>query len=110
MKKELPELEILDRMKALEEKLQDRDEELRLLRQQATGSAVPSQASLKYDDLPPGTDPKVEIATLKKALESKDQKIQSLQVQVGSFERVIQALSPSDPGTRYHVLSLLIVY
>ena len=87
MKKELPELENL---RALEEKLQDRDEELRLLRRQATGSAVPSPASLKYDDLPPGTDPKVEIATLKQALETKDQKIQSLQVQVGSFERVIQ--------------------
>ena len=90
MKEELPELEILDQMRALEEKLQSRDEELRLLRQQATGSAVPSQASLKYDDLPPGTDPKVEIATLKHALENKDQKIQSLQIQVVSFERVIQ--------------------
>ena len=51
---------------------------------------VPLQTSLKYDDLPPGTDPMVEIATLKQALESKDRKIESLQVQVRSFEDVIK--------------------
>ena len=79
-----------DEVRALEEKLQDRDEELKRLRHQATGSLVPLQTSLKYDDLPPGTDPKVEIATLKEALERKDQKIESLQVQVRSFEGVIK--------------------
>jgi len=60
------------------------------LRQQATGSGVPLQTSLKYEDLPPGTDPRVEIATLKKALENKEQKVESLQVQVRSFEAVIK--------------------
>ena len=79
-----------DEVRALEEKLQDRDEELKRLRQEATGSLVPLQTSLKYDDLPPGTDPMVEIALLKEALESKDRKIESLQVQVRSFEDVIK--------------------
>jgi len=79
-----------DEVRALEEKLQDRDEELKKLRQQAAGSLVPVQTSLKYDDLPPGTDPRAEIATLKQALESKDRKIESLQVQVRSFEGVIK--------------------
>ena len=79
-----------DEVRALEEKLQDRDEELKKLRQQAAGSVVPVQTSLKYDDLPPGTDPMVEIATLKQALESKDRKIESLQVQVRSFEGIIK--------------------
>ena len=79
-----------EEVRALEEKLQDRDEELKKLRQQAAGSLVPVQTSLKYDDLPPGTDPMVEIATLKQALESKDHKIESLQVQVRSFEGVIK--------------------
>ena len=79
-----------DEVRALEEKLQDRDEELKRLRQQATGSLVPLQTSLKYDDLPPDTDPRIEIATLKEALESKDRKIESLQVQVRSFEDVIK--------------------
>ena len=79
-----------DEVRALEEKLQHRDEELKRLRQQATGSIVPSQASLTYDDLPPDTDPKIEIATLKQALKSKEQKIESLQVQVRSFEDVIK--------------------
>ena len=91
MKKEMPDLEILGQVRVLKEKLQARDDELRLLRQQGTGNAVPpSQASLKYDDLPTGTDPKVEIATLKQVVQSKDQKIESLQVQVHSFESVIQ--------------------
>ena len=79
-----------EEVRALEEKLQDRDEELKMLRQQAAGSMVPVQTSLKYDDLPLGTDPMVEIATLKQALESKDRKIESLQVQVRSFEDVIK--------------------
>ena len=79
-----------DEVRALEEKLQDRDEELKMLRQQAVGSLVSVQTSLKYDELPPGTDPMVEIATLKQALESKDRKIESLQVQVRSFEDVIK--------------------
>ena len=79
-----------DEVRALEEKLQARDEELKGLRQRATGSIVPSQASLTYDDLPPDTDPKIEIATLKRALKSKEQKIESLQVQVRSFEDVIK--------------------
>ena len=38
----------------------------------------------------PGTDPRVEIAMLKQALESKEQKFESLQVQVRSFEGVIK--------------------
>ena len=67
--------------------LQDRDEELKRLRQQAAGSLVPVQTSLK---LPPGTDPIVEIAILKQALESKDRIIECLQVQVRSFEDVIK--------------------
>ena len=79
-----------DEVRALEEKLQDRDEELKKLRQQAAGSLVPVQTFLKYDDLPPGTDPMVEIATLKQALESKNRKIEILQVQVRSFEDVIK--------------------
>ena len=79
-----------DEVRALEEKLQHRDEELKRLRQQATGSLVPLQTSLKYDDVPRGTDPRVEIAKLKQALEIKDRKIESLQVQVQSFEGVIK--------------------
>ena len=79
-----------DEVRALEEKLQHRDEELKRLRQQATGSLVPLQTSLKYDDVPPGTNPRVEIAKLKQALEIKDRKIESLQVQVRSFEDVIK--------------------
>ena len=84
------EAEWLDEVRALEEKLQDRDEELKKLRHQAVGSLAPVQTSLKYADLPPGTDPMVEIATLKQALESKEHKIESLQVQVRSFEDVIK--------------------
>ena len=47
-------------------------------------------ANAQYEDLPPGTDPKVEIAVLKQALESKEQKVESLQAQVRSFEGVIK--------------------
>jgi len=65
--------------------------ELKFPRQQGTRSTVPpSQASPKYDDLPTGTDPMVEIATLKQIVQSKDQKIESLQARVHSFESVIQ--------------------
>ena len=38
----------------------------------------------------PGTDPRVEIAMLKQALESKERKVESLQVQVQSFEGIIK--------------------
>ena len=90
VKKEAFDLEMADQVKVLLEKLQARDEDLEMLRQQATGSGVPLQASLKFDDLPPDTDPKMEIARLKQALESKEQKVESLQVQVRSFEGVIK--------------------
>ena len=87
VKREPFDLELVSQVKVLQEKLQARDEELETLRQQATGSGVPLQASLKYEDLPPDTDPRVEIAVLKQALESKEQKIESLKVQVRSFEK-----------------------
>ena len=81
---------IQNEVRALEEKLHDRDEELKRLRQQATGSLVPLQTSLKYDDLPSDTDPRVEIAMLKEVLKIKDHKIEVLQVQIRSFEAVIK--------------------
>ena len=90
LKREEIDVKVADQVKALQEKLRARDEELEELRQQATGSRIQLQASLKYDDLPPGTDPRVEIATLKRALESKEQKVECLQVQVRSFEGVIK--------------------
>ena len=90
LKREEIDVKVADQVKALQENLRARDEELEELRQQATGSRIQLQASLKYDDLRPGTDPRVEIATLKQALESKEQKFVSLQVQVRSFEGVIK--------------------
>ena len=90
VKREPFDLELVSQVKVLQEKLQARDEELETLRQQATGSGVPLQAPLKYEDLPPDTDPRVEIAVLKQVLEYKERKVGSLQVQVRSFEAVIK--------------------
>ena len=93
VKREEIDFKVADQVKVLQEKLRARDEELEELRQQATGSGIPLQASLKYDDLPTDTDPRVEIAMLKQALESKEQKVESLQVQVRSFEGFIKQQS-----------------
>ena len=84
------EIEKLERrVQLLGDKLEEKNHEARELHQPDSSDNRPALSySFSYAELPEGVDPRIKIAQLKKALDSKDDKVNELLVQVASFDEI----------------------